>query len=194
MSVKGTAVTPPRGDRWSVVEELVDEFYRRLVSELKSGEGELRARRSNVFYEALVGRRVAQQSRLERLAVTLLGEYAPRIFRVFFEKTATLPPPFDFYGVLDDREYWVKVVSGSNALNSAERELVRRESEKYGNPVILTLQGEYFKPRIIGKATWYPPQLSWKLVAGDGAYRTFIDTVYKVAGKYRDEVWKLLQG
>jgi hypothetical protein len=194
MSVEGAAVAPRRGDRWSVVEELVDEFYRRLVSELKSSEGELRARRSNVFYEALVGRRVAQQSRLERLAVTLLGEYAPRFFRVFFEKTVTLPPPFDFYGVLDDREYWVKVVSGSNALNSAERELVRRESEKYGNPVILTLQGEYFKPRIIGKATWYPPQLSWKLVAGEGAYRAFIDTVYKVAGKYRDEVWKLLQG
>jgi hypothetical protein len=180
-------------DKWRVVEELVDEFYRRLVSELKSeGVSELRARRSNVFYEALVGRRVAQQSRLERVTVTLLGEHAPRFFRVFFEKTTTLPPPFDFYGVLDGREYWVKVVSGSNALNSTERELVRRESEKYGNPVILTLQGEFFKPRIIGKTTWYPAQLSWKLVAGEGAYRAFIDTVYKVAGKYRDEVWKLL--
>jgi hypothetical protein len=179
-------------DKWRIVEELVDEFYRRLLSELRSNS-DISTRRSNVLYEALVGGRAARQSRLERIVVTLLGEYAPRFFRVFFEKTVALPPPFDFYGVLGDREYWVKVVSSSNALNSAERELVRRESEKHRNPVVLTLQGEYFKPRVVGRATWYPPQLSWKIVAGEGAYRVFVGTVYRVASKYRDEVWRILQ-
>jgi hypothetical protein len=56
----------------------------------------------------------------------------------------------------------------------------------------VTLQGEYFKPRSIGKAVWYPPQLSWKLVTGEDSYRVFVDTVYKVATKYRDLVWKTL--
>ena len=173
-------------DKWPLVEKLVDELYNALVHRVS----ERKVDRSNVFYIALVGR-ASVQSRIERTLVTLLGEYAPRIFMLFFSSTRELPPPFDFQGELRGTTLQVKVVSGEHAFNSSVRNRVARESAKYSNPVILTLQGHYFTPVRVGKAMWLSAPSSWRAVTGDAeAYKTFTSVVFRVAKKYRDVVWR----
>jgi len=178
-------------DKWVEVGRLVDEFYSRLVSSLSKES--LRSRRSNLFYTALVGG-AYQLSRLERSLVTMLGNYAPKFFTIFFEDVKELPPPFDFSGVIWGRKYWVKVVSGDEAFNKPTRDHVASESELYDNPIILTLQGEYFESVEVGRAVWLSAPSSWKFVTGEsGAYKKFRDIVYAVAMKYRNKVWEVLK-
>ena len=175
-------------DAWMKVEELVDRFY----SEVLSRVGRTKNRKSNLLYQALIGD-ASKLSRLERSLVTLLGDYSPRFFALFFESVSPLEPPFDFYGVLRGSEYWVKAVSGVDAFNEPTAKAVAEASERYPKPVILTLQGKYFTPKRVGKAVWYPASASWKIVAGRGAYRRFRNVVYKVAFSYRNRVWKELK-
>ena len=178
------------GDKWVLVEKIVESFYKDIVKRLKARS--TLERKTNIFLHAVVGR-ASNISKLERTIVTVLGDYAPMIFRVFFEDTKNLDPPFDFHGWLRDRELWVKVVSSDEAFNKAVRELVEHESYKYREPVILTLQGDYFDTRKIGRAVWYSPQTSWYIVAGEGSYKRFRDIVYNVASRYRDEIWSLMK-
>jgi len=175
-------------DAWMKVEELVDRFY----SEVLSRAGRTKNRKSNLLYQALIGD-ASKLSRLERSLVTLLGDYSPRFFALFFESVSPLEPPFDFYGVLRGSEYCVKAVSGDDAFNDPTAKAVAEASERYPRPVILTLQGKYFTPKRVGKAVWYPASASWKIVAGQGAYRRFRDVVYKVAFRYRNKVWVALK-
>jgi hypothetical protein len=175
-------------DAWAEVEELVSRFYMDVLSRV----GRTKNRKSNLLYQALIGD-ASKLSRLERSLVTLLGDYSPRFFAVFFESASPLNPPFDFYGVLRGSEYWVKAASGDDAFNDPTAKAVAEASERYPRPVILTLQGKYFTPKRVGKAVWYPASASWKIVAGQGAYRRFRDVVYRVAFSYRNKVWRALK-
>jgi hypothetical protein len=175
-------------DPWSEVERLVDRYYADVLSRVSR----VRESRSNLLYQALVGG-ASRLSRLERTAVTILGRYAPRFFAPFFTVVRPLEPPFDFYGVLRGSEYWVKVVCGEDAFNEPTVRAVAEASTRYEKPIILTLQGRYFEPRTVGKATWLSAPASWRFVAGEGAYRRFADIVYRVAQSYRDRVWGLLK-
>jgi hypothetical protein len=166
----------------------VHQYYADVLSRV----GRVRESRSNLLYQALVGG-ASRLSRLERIAVTILGRYAPRFFTPFFTVIRPLEPPFDFYGVLRGSEYWVKVVCGEGAFNDPTARVVAEASGRYPKPVILTLQGRFFEPRTVGRAVWYSAPASWKLVAGEGAYRRFTEVVYRVASKYRDRVWGLLK-
>jgi hypothetical protein len=87
----------------------------------------------------------------------------------------------------------VKVVSGDKAFNSSVRARVAEASAAYSNPVILTLQGRYFRPVRVGKALWLSAPASWRFVTGDAeAYRRFAQIVFSVARRYRDRVWRLI--
>jgi hypothetical protein len=175
-------------DPWEEVERLVDQYYADVLARVSR----VRSGRSNLLYQALVGG-ASRLSRLERVAVTILGRYAPRFFTPFFAVVRPLEPPFDFYGVLRGVEYWAKVVSGEEAFNEPTARVVAGASERYPRPVILTLQGRFFEPRVVGRAVWHSAPASWRLVAGEGAYRRFVDIVHRVASKYRDRVWGLLK-
>jgi hypothetical protein len=177
-------------ERWVLVEKTVEVFYQDVLKRLRARS--TLERKTNIFLHAIAGR-ASNISKLERTIVTMLGDYAPRIFRIFFDDTKDLDPPFDFHGWLRDRELWVKVVSSGEAFNKVVREYVEHESYKYREPVILTLQGDYFDPVRVGRAIWYSPQTSWYIVAGEGSYKRFRDIVYKTASKYRDEIWSFLK-
>jgi uncharacterized membrane protein YgcG len=189
-----------QADRWRRVEECIDEFYRHVWGILSSSR--IEEKDSNILYQAVVGKRVAYYSRIERIIVTELGAYAPRLFRPFFDDTSDLRPPFDFMGYLDGRLYHVKVVAGDRAFNSSVRKTVEEASRDYarivrtetgyaqlGNIVILTVQGKRFEPVKVGYATWYDAEASWRLVAGPNGYSTFRSLVYDVAGRYREKIW-----
>lgn len=176
---------------WAQVEEAVERYYSDLLSRLRRGR--LEGRRPNVLFAALVGKGASRLSSLERTAVTLLGQYAPEFFKPFFADVEQLPAPFDFRGALRGREYHVLVVSGPDAFNRVTEDHVAEASLRYGNPVILTLQGPYFEPRRVGRAEWLPAPRSWELVAGRGAYQRFRDIVFEKGRARRDEVWRLLR-
>lgn len=176
---------------WAQVEAAVERYYSDLLSRLRRGR--LEGRRPNVFFAALVGKGASRLSSLERTGVTLLGQYAPEFFKPFFSDVKPLPAPFDFYGVLRGREYYVLVVSGPDAFNRVTEEYVAEASTRYERPVILTLQGPYFAPRQVGRAEWLPAAKSWEVVAGRGAYQRFRDIVYEKGRACREEVWRLLR-
>jgi len=174
---------------WFEIKKLVNEFYMDVLRSLSMDR--LKNMNSNIFYSALVGK-ASQQSRLERTIVTKLGSYAPRFFMVWFKNASMLDPPFDFKGEIHGRTLYVKVVSSDKTFNSVEKKEVESQSNSYPDPVILTLQGSYFKPIRIGKAMWLSAPSSWKIVGGTGAYTIFIRIVSQEANKYREEIWRLL--
>ena len=175
-------------DPWKTVEEVVNTVYKRTIEKI----GERKNDYSNIFFSALIGR-ASIHSRIERSLVTLLGEYAPLFFKPFFANTRSLPPPFDFEGEINGFTYQVKVVSGDKAFNSAVRDRVARASFKYYKPIILTIQGEFFEPQLVGRAIWYSAPHSWWMIGGEGSYKRFINIVYNNALKYRDIVWSLIK-
>ena len=174
---------------WAQVEAVLGEYYSRLVELVCRGAISYR---SNLLVEALAGGAM-RFSRLERVAVTLLGEYSPRVVAPFFSGTRPLEKPFDFEGFLGGRLYSVKVVSGEDAFNSTMRRAVEEASWRHENPVVLTLQGNYFKPRVLGKARWYSAPSTWKMLAGEGGYGEFRAIVYKAAAAHRDALWRCLK-
>jgi len=182
-------------DRWKRVEAVLDDFYRHVLDILISSR--LEQKDSNIFYQAVVGKRVAFYSRIERVIVTELGTYAPMFFRPFFDGVSELNPPFDFKGYLNGKLYYVKVVAGDRAFNSSVRRTVEDASRDFrggsGSIVILTLQGKRFDPVKLGFATWYDAEASWRIVAGPNSYNVFRNMVYDVANKYREKIWNVIQ-
>jgi len=142
----------------------------------------------NLLFLALAGRAGAVNARAERICDTILGDFAPDLFKPFFAAVKPVPKPFDFSGLLRGEEHTVKVVSGKRAFNSSVRRAVEEASLRHIRPVILTVQGDYFEPRQVGKATWYSAPASWRMVAGEGGYRTFRDIVFEEARAFRDSV------
>jgi len=185
----------PIDDRWRRVEAVLDEFYRHVLDILVSSR--LEQKDSNFFYQAIVGKKVAFYSRIERVIVTELGEYAPRLFRPFFDNVSELKPPFDFMGYLNGRLYYVKVVTGDRAFNSSVKRTVEEAGRELrgssGSIVILTVQGKKFDPVKVGFATWFDAETSWRIVAGPGSYGVFRDLVYDVANRYRERIWNVIQ-
>lgn len=177
---------------WEVVRRLVQGCFEDIVSSLS---GDVLRREENLFVRALTGRWGNSYARLERVAVTVLGNYAPRIFSVFFDGVEPLEKPFDFVGTLkrSGATFCVKAVTGSRALNSAQQRAVAEASVRLRNPHVLTLQGELFGERLVGRALWLDPVRSWRLVTGDPlAYRVFRDLVFEEAGRYRDKVYAVI--
>jgi len=168
------------------IEGLVRQVFENALSNI--GFESLR-KEENLFTRALMGREGNVYARLERTLVTILGSYAPRFFEAFFTAVNRLTPPFDFEGELRGKVYQVKVVTGPRAFNSTLRDRVGVESLKYPNPIILTLQGEYFERQMIDRAVWMCSYDSWEFVTGEPyAYSTFRDIVYDVAREYRERL------
>jgi len=142
----------------------------------------------NLLFLALAGWAGAVNARAERICDTILGDFAPELFKPFFAAVRTVAKPFDFTGLLRGEEYTVKVVSGKRAFNSSVRRAVEEASHRCIRPVILTVQGDYFEPRQVGKAVWYSAPASWKMVAGNGAYRKFRGIVFEEARAFRKSV------
>ncbi|WP_288005847.1 hypothetical protein [Thermofilum sp.] len=182
-------------DRWKRVEAALDDFYRHVLDILVSSR--LEQKDSNIFYQAVVGKKVAFYSRIERVIVTELGTYAPMFFRPFFDNVSDLNPPFDFKGYINGKLYYVKVVAGDRAFNSSVKRTVEDASRDFregsGNIVILTLQGKRFDPVKVGFATWYDAEASWRIVAGPNSYSVFRNMVYNVANRYREKIWNVIQ-
>ena len=182
-------------DKWKRVEVVLDEFYRHVLNILVSSR--LEQKDSNIFYQAIVGKKTAFYSRIERVIVTELGDYAPRFFRPFFDNVSELKPPFDFMGYLNGKLYNVKVVAGDKAFNSSVKRTVEDASRELrgssGNIVILTVQGKKFDPVKVGFATWFDAETSWRIVAGPNSYNMFRNMVYDVANRYREKIWNVIQ-
>lgn len=182
-------------DKWKRVEMALDEFYRHVLNILVSSR--IEQKDSNIFYQAVVGKKVAFYSRIERVIVTELGDYAPRFFRPFFDNVSELKPPFDFMGYINGKLYYVKVVAGDRAFNSSVKRTVEDASRELrgssGNIVILTVQGKKFDPVKVGFATWFDAETSWRIVAGPNSYGVFRDLVYDVANRYREKFWDVIQ-
>lgn len=147
----------------------------------------------NLFVLALAGRRANAYARLERLIVTMVGREAARLVAPFFTCIEPVEKPFDFRGVLRGREYTVKVVLSDQVFNSTLQRRVAEASPAHANPVVLTIQGDYFKPRRLGAAKWYSAHATWVLLTGErGAYAKFRSILFEVAEPYRRRVEALL--
>jgi len=170
---------------WARVREVVRKCFERVDRALTE---DALSEPPNILFLALAGRVGAVNARAERICDTILGSYAPDFFKPFFEHVQPLTKPFDFSGLLRGREYSVKVVSGERAFNSAVRRAVADASASYRSPVILTVQGGYFEAKRVGRAVWYSAPASWRMVAGEGAYRRFRDIVFEEARRYRDSI------
>jgi hypothetical protein len=170
---------------WVRVRLVVRECYKRIdesLTELTLAEP------PNIIFLALAGWAGAVNARAERICDTILGDYAPDFFKPFFTAVRPAPDPFDFTGLLRGEEYTVKVVSGKRAFNSKTRKAVEEASLEARRPVVLTVQGDFFPTRKLGEAAWYSAPASWKMVAGNGAYRVFRDIVFGEAQQFRDSI------
>jgi hypothetical protein len=166
------AATPGYSETpWARVRALVAEYYDEVV---ERASREALEEPPNALLLFLAGRRTAVNAKLERIADTLLGSYAWRIFACFFEAVEPVAKPFDFRGLLRGRPYTVKAVSGERAFNTATRARVEDASLSLENPVVLTLQGPYFEAREVGRALWLSAPASWRLLAGPGGYKRFL--------------------
>lgn len=177
---------------WEVVRRLVRGCFEDILGTLT--ESMLRSE-ENLFVRAVAGRWGNAYARLERIAVTTLGNYAPQIFSVFFDGVEQLEKPFDFIGTLrrSGTVFSVKAVTGDQAFNSTLQQRIKEVSFTLRNPRILTLQGALFGYRVVGRALWLDPHRSWLLVTGDpSAYKTFRDIVFEEARPYREKVFKLI--
>jgi len=174
--------------------EVVRAAVRRVYGDaLRSLDGADLEEEENLFFRALVGKYGNAYARLERTLVTLAGNRAHEFFRPFFSDVRDLEKPFDFEGELRGRVYQVKVVVGPKAFNSSVRRTVEEASLRYGNPVILTLQGGYFVPERVGRALWLSAPASWRMVTGEpGAYRAFRDLVFEEARNWRNRANTLI--
>ena len=178
-------------ERWASVEKLVKGFYGEVARAVTERVLEEKA---NIFFDALAGRVGRANARAERVIVTMLGDWAPRFFEVWFLYPERLEKPFDFKGLLGGRVWSVKVVSGPDAFNSAQRRAVSEAALRLEKPVILTLQGGWFPRRVVEVETgapvpWLSAPESWELVTGEkGAYRRFAGIVYRVAREHREVV------
>jgi len=188
------ASAAPGGDWLPAVEAAIDRLVGRVVEQLERDAGSLRGV-ENYFFLALMGRRVNAYARLERILVTVLGSGAPILFLPFFAHTRELPKPFDFEGLLrrNMREYSVKVVLSDQAFNSTLQRRVAEAADAHANPVVLTVQGDYFPPRDLGRAKWLCAHDSWRLVTGErDAYRRVRDAIFRVCSRYRSRVYAIL--
>jgi len=178
-------------DRWMEVERLLRDFYGEVSARVT---GEVLSEKANLLFEALAGRVGRANARAERVIVTMLGGWAPRFFQVWFLYPEPLEKPFDFAGLLGEERWSVKVVSGPDALNTAQKRAVSEAALRLENPIILTLQGEWFPKRFVeaetgARVAWLSAPESWRLATGErGAYTRFRDLVYKVAREYREEM------
>jgi hypothetical protein len=181
--------------KWELLRSRIECFYEHFFSTVTVED--LDAKPSNIFLKYLIGNE--RVNRFGLLLVTRLGDSreqcnAPAMIRIFFDGTRDLQPPFDFEGYLYGRKYQVKVVAGENTFNAPSRRDVIEASRAYVNPIILTLQGRYFKPkRLTEKLVWLSAPSTWKLIAGQGGYRRFQDVLYHVATGYRDRAWQLIK-
>jgi hypothetical protein len=178
------------GDPWEEVRKVVRQALADVESRLSAGKLLVPP---SVFVRALFGSVGVVNARAERICTTVVGEHAPRFFQPFFAGARPADEPFDFSGYLRGRRMTVKVVSGSRAFNTKMRRAVEEASYSFENPYILTVQGGYFQPRQVGAAVWLSAPASWKLVAGEGAYRRFLDIVYEEAKPYRARLVALLK-
>ena len=184
-----------KADRWVLLENKIRCFYEHFFNDITVEDLDEKA--SNIFLKYLIGN--DRVSRLGLLLVTRLGDSkeqcnAPAMIRIFFENTGELQPPFDFEGYLYGKKYQVKVVAGDNTFNASSRRDTIEASRAYSNPIILTLQGRYFKPKhLTDKLVWLSAPSTWKLIAGQGGYKRFKDVLYHVASSYRDRAWQLIK-
>ena len=182
-------------DKWELLRKTIQCFYEGFFNDLSVED--LDEKPSNIFLKYLVGNE--RVSRLGLLLVTRLGDSrekcnAPAMIRIFFENTRDLQPPFDFEGLLHGKMYQVKVVAGDNTFNASSRRDTIEASRSYSNPIILTLQGRYFKPKqLTDRLVWLSAPSTWKLIAGQGGYSRFQDILYQVAKSYRDRAWQLIK-
>jgi hypothetical protein len=182
-------------DRWELLRKTIQCFYDHFFSSVTVDALDEKA--SNIFLKYLIGN--DRVTRLGLLLVTRLGDSkeqcnAPAMLRIFFDKTRDLQPPFDFEGFLYGKIYQVKVVAGDNTFNASSRRDTIEASRSYSNPIILTLQGRYFKPKqLTDKLVWLSAPSTWKLIAGQGGYSRFQDILYQVAKSYRDKAWLLVK-
>lgn len=172
-------------EAWIRVREVIRTCFERVDRALTE---RALAEPPNILFLALAGRTGAINARAERICDTILGTFAPELFKPFFDDVRPLPKPFDFSGLLRGREYSVKVVSGEKAFNSSVRRTVAEASLNYVNPIILTVQGDYFEARTIGKAVWHSAPASWRMVAGPKAYAKFKDIVFEEARPFREAI------
>lgn len=183
-------------DKWRLVRSMVQEFYEHHLSQMRGSLEEAVGERVNIFVHASRGAWGNAEARIERSMVTLLGSYAPRIMRVWFEETRDLDKPWDFVAVRGGEEIAVKVVSGEDAFNSATRRQVEETAPLASRCLVLTLQGdkEYWKPKVFGRVTWLSPVHSWSFATGDRlSYASFKRIVYEVGREYRARYDELLQ-
>ncbi|MCI4409391.1 MAG: hypothetical protein JHC26_09880 [Thermofilum sp.] len=182
-------------DKWELLKRLIECFYEHFFNDVTVEDLDEKA--SNIFLKYLIGNE--RLSRLGSLLVTRLGDSkeqcnAPAMIRIFFDNVHNLQPPFDFEGILYGKSYQVKVVAGENTFNASSRRDTIDASRSYNNPIILTLQGRYFKPKhLTEKLVWLSAPSTWKLIAGQGGYKRFQDIVYQVASSYRERAWQLIK-
>jgi len=168
----------------------IEGLVRQIFEETIQSMGNDNARKEeNLFTRALLGLEGNVYSRIERSLVTILGHNAPRFFEIFFSDVEKLPAPFDFEGELRGDRYQIKVVTGPRVFNSTMRDVVATESLKYPRPIILTLQGEYFREEFLERALWMCSYDSWRFVSGEPyTYSIFRDIVFEVSREYRERL------
>ena len=182
------------GDWVQAVEATIDRLVGGVVEQLERDAGSLRGV-ENYFFLALVGRRVNRYAKLERILVTSLGSRSCEFFTPFFLHVEKVPKPFDFTGLLKRsmEAYTVKAVLSDQAFNSTMQNRVAEAANAHANPVVLTVQGDYFPPRDLGRAKWLCAHDSWRLVTGEReAYRRVRDAIFRVCSRYRSRVYAIL--
>ncbi|MCI4408420.1 MAG: hypothetical protein JHC26_04965 [Thermofilum sp.] len=182
-------------DKWELLKNTIECFYEHFFENVTVEDLDEKA--SNIFLKYVIGN--DRVSRFGLLLVTRLGDSkeqcnAPAMIRIFFDNVHNLQPPFDFEGTIYGKTYQVKVVAGENTFNASSRKDTIEASRSYSNPIILTLQGRYFKPKhLTEKLVWLSAPSTWKLIAGQGGYTRFQDVLYQVASRYRERAWQLIK-
>ncbi|MEM1522541.1 MAG: hypothetical protein QXU69_05915 [Thermofilaceae archaeon] len=181
---------------WTViVESVIDKLMGDAVLQIERNAGMLKSV-ENYFFLALVGSKVNRYAKLERILVTMLGSRGTQFFLPFFLQVRKLPKPFDFEGLLkrNMKEYAVKVVLSDQAFNSTMQKRVAEAAGAYVNPIILTVQGDYFQPRDLGAARWLCAHDSWAFVTGErDAYQKVKDLIFAVGRRYRQRVFNIIE-
>jgi hypothetical protein len=182
---------------WGRVGRVLDEFYSKAyarISELlESGECE-----GNYLAYSCFGVYNALSYCAMMSFYTILGNYAPRIIASFFSDVEALPPVFSFEGTLlrDGRRYQVKVVVSRKSLNSVTKNRTVKDSARYSNPVILTLDEDeaFGVQELTDKLRWYDAYETWRLLTGDPyGLRTFRNMYRSRAREFRDAVRSLIK-
>ncbi|MEM4904091.1 MAG: hypothetical protein QXL28_03885 [Desulfurococcaceae archaeon] len=182
------------GDWLTTVEATINKLVGDVVERIERNAETLKAV-ENYFFLALVGRRVNRYARLERILVTSLGSRSHELFLPFFLHVEKVRKPFDFTGLLkrNMERYTVKAVLSDQAFNSTMQNRVAEAAGMHTNPIVLTIQGDYFPPRDLGQAKWLCAFDSWRLVTGErDAYRKVRDAIFRVCSRYRSRIYAVI--